>query len=145
MPSDAQMKRTMWRTAAKIAGVAMVVAIAASPLGPPPDPRPLTIEASGCAAVLEDGTCERPLGAIRIWIDAETPDVVRLDDENVAGFAAVRIAGGTRVSLDPGTATRLEIVAGGRRGILRLVPPVVPSWAEAAGAAKARGDHAAVL
>ena len=101
----------------------------------------LTLEVSGCHAVLTDGTCERPQrGPIRIWIDAPPPVVIRLDDKEVV-TTPIAVDGGTRIALDVGSAARVDVLSHDRRATLRLVAPFVPSWAAEAAEARSHGDH----
>lgn len=130
-----------------VLGAVVCAGATLSPGGDVPNVAPLNVEPSGCGVLHRDGSCERPPdGKLRVFIDETKPPVVRFDGRELHA-PALSAAGGTRLAIelprDIHTA-RLEIEAGGRRGVLVLRASSSPAWAVQALEKKARGDHAAV-
>lgn len=122
--------------------LALFAVLFTSPRGATPERKPLGLEPSGCHAVLTDGTCERPPdGVLRLWVNAQGPIVTLLDASEVQPSEAIQVDNGTRLVLQVGTASVLEVDAGGRRRSLKLAPPKIPVWALEAAAMRARGDE----
>ena len=125
----------------KHVGVALLAAFALSPVRPRLDRTVLPVELSGCAALLFDGTCERPDdGELRVWFAGPPPTAVRVDGVE-ANVKATTVGSGTRVAVDVRTATSLEIETSSGAATVRLAPSSTPDWAREAARARARGDQ----
>lgn len=131
------------RTSWKHAIVAVLAAFALSPVQPMLDRSVLPVELSGCAAVLFDGTCERPDdGELRVWFAGPAPASIRIDGRE-ANATTTAVGGGTRITVDVRSARSLEIETSGATATVRLAPTSTPDWAKEAARARARGDQEA--
>lgn len=131
------------RASWKHASVAVVAALALSPVRPMPKRTALPVELSGCSALRSDGTCERPDdGELRLWLAGPPPTSVRVDGLE-ANAKTTAVGGGTRLVLDVRTATSVEVETISGAAAVRVAPSSTPEWAREAARARARGDQEA--
>ncbi len=127
----------------KHSSVALLAALAMSPVRPVQVRAALSVELSGCAAVRSDGTCERPDdGSLRIWVPGAAPTAVRIDGRDVPA-KPTPVDGGTRITLDVRAATTVEVETAAGAALVHLAAASVPGWATEAAKERSRGDQVA--
>lgn len=125
----------------KHVSLALLAALALSPVRPTLHRAALAVSLSGCSASTADGTCERPAdGELRVWFAAPAPTAVRVDGREIS-VTPVEVGGGTRIALDARVATVIEIETPGGTAHVHLSASSAPTWATEAARARARGDQ----